>query len=95
MPFSLSVMNSVIRAVEGTAVLAAVCTDNDASNLRLGFKLKDQTQGVTLLTRTFDEQAKTVTELMDADQITCFEMSRLLADVIPDALEGGHKEESV
>lgn len=86
---------AVARAVEGTAVLAAVCTDNDASNLRLGFKLKDQTQGVTLLTRTFDEQAKTVTELMDADQITCFEMSRLLADVIPDALEGGHKEESV
>lgn len=80
-----SLRKAVTLKAEGSSVLVAVCTDNDASNLRLGFKLQEQVEGATLLTRTFDEQAKMVSGLM-GDKNVCFAMHGLLANVIPKEL---------
>lgn len=68
--------------------IVALCTDNDAVNLRLSFKIEAQVRSeAVLLTRMFDSPPASVLDVLRANNVECFELNGLIAREVDGYLE--------
>ena len=68
---------------DGASILVALCTDNDATNLRLTFRIERQLKSrAILLTRTFDSPPESVRRILEQNKVQFFELNGLIAKEI-------------
>ncbi len=69
-------------------VLVALCTDNDAANLRLTFRIERNLRGrAVLLTRSFDSPPESVRSILAQRKVQFFDLHQLIASEIDADLE--------